>query len=201
MRGLLAAWALVLAGVACADEALWKLLQGGGQVVMVRHALTEPGVGDPVGMTLEDCATQRNLSAPGRAEAVRLGEALRQRRVPVAGVHSSPWCRAQESAKLALGQPVQVQPALGNLFGRPERSAQQVAELRRLVQRPREGNLFLFTHGSTTLALTGVSPGTSEMVILTPQPGGFRVAGRLGVPPDWPAGSGRGASSTGQRPP
>ena len=94
-----------------------------------------------------------------------------------------------------------MQPALGNLFGRPERSAQQVAELRQLVQRPREGNLFLFTHGSTTLALAGVSPGTSEMVILTPQPGGFRVAGRLAVHPGSAAGTGRGASSTGQRPP
>jgi len=56
-----------------------------------------------------------------------------------------------------------------------------VAQWKLLVQRPREGNLFLFTHGSTTLALTGISPGTSEMVILTPQQGGFRVAGRLGV--------------------
>ncbi|MGV3570749.1 MAG: histidine phosphatase family protein [Ramlibacter sp.] len=180
-RGLLAGGMMVLAGAACADEALWQLLQGGGQVVMVRHALTDPGVGDPDGMKLEDCSTQRNLSEQGRGEAARLAEALRNRRVPVAGVLSSPWCRALETAKLVLGRPVQVQPALGNLFGRPERSEQQVAELRKLVQRPRAGNLFLFTHGSTTLALTGVSPGTSEMVILTPQPGGFRVAGRLAV--------------------
>lgn len=179
--GLLAAWTLLLAGAACADEALWKLLQGGGQVVMVRHALTDPGVGDPDGMKLGDCGSQRNLSAQGRAEATRLGEALRSRRVPVAGVLSSPWCRALETAKLVLDRPARVEPALGNLFGRPERSAQQVAQLKQLVQRPPEGNLFLFTHGSTTLALTGVSPGTSEMVILTPQHGGFRVAGRLGV--------------------
>lgn len=72
-------------------------------------------------------------------------------------------------------------PALGNLFGRPEREAAQVAQLKEIVQRaPRAGNLFLVTHGSTTLALTGVSPGTAEMVVLTPQAGGgFRVAGRL----------------------
>jgi len=38
--------------VARADEALWKLLQSGGQVVLIRHALTTPGVGDPEGMTL-----------------------------------------------------------------------------------------------------------------------------------------------------
>ena len=51
------------------------------------------------------------------------------------------------------------------------------------MQAPRAGNLFMVTHGSTTLALTGVSPATAEMVVLTPQAGGgFRVAGRLRVP-------------------
>ena len=52
--------------------------------------------------------------------------------------------------------------------------------LQSLVRRPEGGNLFMVTHGSTTYALTGESPGTGEMVVLTPQPGGgFRVAGRL----------------------
>jgi hypothetical protein len=73
-------------------------------------------------------------------------------------------------------------PALGNLFGRREREAQQVAQLRPLVRAAPAGNVFWFTHGSTTLALTGVSPGTGEMVVLSPQAGGgFRVAGRLVV--------------------
>lgn len=45
---------------------------------------------------------------------------------------------------------------------------------------PALGNLFLVTHGSTRLALTGGSPATSEMVVLAPRPdGAFRVAGRL----------------------
>jgi phosphohistidine phosphatase SixA len=179
---LLAGWMSLAAATAWADEALWSLLQGGGQVVMVRHALTDPGAGDPPDMRLEDCATQRNLNEQGRGEAARLGEALRSRRIPVDAVLASPWCRTMETARIVLGRPVQVEPALGNLFGHPERTAQQVAQLRKFAQRvPRGGNLFLFTHGSTTQALTGVSPGTAEMVILTPQPRGFRVAGRLAV--------------------
>ena len=173
----------LLAPVTQADEALWRLLQGGGQVVLVRHALTDPGVGDPPGFRLEDCGTQRNLSAEGRREAQRLGEALRARKVPVEQVLSSPWCRCIETARLAFGASPQLQPALSNLFGRREREAAQVAELRGIVQRPAGGgNLFLVTHGSTTQALTGVSPGTAEMVVLTPQAGGFRVAGRRAVP-------------------
>ena len=68
---------------ASADEALWSLLKGGGQVILVRHALTTPGVGDPEGMTLGDCSTQRNLNDEGRAHARQLGDAFRTRGVAV----------------------------------------------------------------------------------------------------------------------
>ena len=172
-----------LAPGARADEALWALLGRGGHAVLLRHAVTDTGVGDPPGFRLGVCATQRNLSEQGRSDARRLGEELRARRVPVAGLLSSPWCRCLETARLAFGREAEVEPALGNLFGRAELEAAQVAALRALVGRPvAGGNVFLVTHGSTTYALTGVSPGTAEMVIVEPRPGGaFRVAGRLSV--------------------
>jgi phosphohistidine phosphatase SixA len=170
-------------GTAWADDATWSLLQQGGHVVLLRHALTDPGVGDPPGFRLDDCRTQRNLSEQGARDARRLGEALRARKVPVAQVLSSPWCRCVDTSRLVFGAAPELHPALGNLFGRQEREAQQVTELRKLVRAPQRGNLFLVTHGSTTLALTGVSPATSEMVVLTPQAdGSFRVAGRLAAP-------------------
>ena len=182
-RWLVAGALAMAATLAQADEALWALLKQGGQVVMVRHALTDPGVGDPPGFQPGDCRTQRNLSEEGRAEARRLGEALRARGVQATSVLSSPWCRCLDTAQLVFGRAAEPRPELGNLFGRPEREANQVAALRKLVQAPRAGNLFMVTHGSTTLALTGVSPATAEMVVLTPQAGGgFRVAGRLRVP-------------------
>jgi hypothetical protein len=41
----------------------------------------------------------------------------------------------------------------------------------------------MVSHGSTILALTGVSPGTGEMVVVTPLGAGkFKVVGRLEVP-------------------
>ena len=180
LQCLLVGAAAPLARATDAEEALWSLLQSGGQVVLLRHALTEPGVGDPPGFRVDACGTQRNLSEQGRADARRLGEVLRARRVPVARVLSSPWCRCLETARLAFGREAEVERALGNLFGRRELEQQQVARLRTLVRAPQGGNLFMVTHGSTTSALTGVSPATGEMVVLTPQAGGaFRVAGRL----------------------
>jgi broad specificity phosphatase PhoE len=176
--------ALVLAGgpARAADaEALWALLEGGGQVVMIRHAVTTPGVGDPPGFRLDDCATQRNLTDAGRADARRLGEAFRARGIRVERVRSSPWCRCLETARLAFGA-AETWAALGNLFGRPEARAAQVREMEPVLAEPRAGgpNLVLVTHGSTIQAVTGVSPATAEMVIVTPRGGGrFTVAGRL----------------------
>jgi broad specificity phosphatase PhoE len=181
-RALVLLFALLLAPAAHADDALWSLLTKGGQVVLIRHAATDPGVGDPPGFSLEDCRTQRNLSPAGRREAERLGNAFRARAVPVADVLSSPWCRCVETAKLAFGG-ARTERALDNLFGRAENREHQTVAFRRLVAAaPREGNLVLVTHGSTTMAFTGLSPGTGELVIVTPEGGGaYRVAGRIAL--------------------
>lgn len=178
---LLALLALLLwQPLAQADEALWRLLAKGGQVLVIRHGLTTPGVGDPPGFRLEDCATQRNLSEEGRAEARKLGAALKARKVPLGEVLASPWCRCVETARLAFGGSTRWD-ALSNVFGRPENVAAQLKALRPRVAAHRgKDNLVLVTHGSTTHALTGVSPATGEIVILTPGgEEGFRVAGRL----------------------
>jgi broad specificity phosphatase PhoE len=179
---------LVVLGIssAQADEALWTLLKGGGQVVLIRHTITTPGVGDPPGFKLEDCSTQRNLTDEGRGHAKRIGEAWRARGIPVERVVSSPWCRCVETAKLAFGKHDEVSTALNNLFGRQENRDRQVEQMKALVSSknsPKKANLVLVSHGSTIVALTGVSPGTGEMVVVTPQGGGkFAVAGRLEVP-------------------
>jgi phosphohistidine phosphatase SixA len=177
----LAALLLLLPSTAVADEHLWTLLKGGGQVVLIRHGLTTPGVGDPPGFRLEDCSTQRNLNDEGRRESERVGAAFRARRIPVERVLTSPWCRCVETARLAGWGGAEVWTPLSNLFGRPENRDEQVRQMRtRVSARPGAGNLVLVTHGSTIAALTGINPDTAEMVVVTPQGDGrFAVAGRL----------------------
>lgn len=173
----------LVAGPAAADEALWALLQKGGQIVLIRHGLTTPGVGDPPGFSLAECKTQRNLADAGRREAERLGAALRTRGVPIAQVRSSPWCRCVETARLAFGAEPVIDDTLANLFEFPQNRERQQAQFRKLVAAaPRQGNLMLVTHGSTTAAFTGINQGTAEMVIVTPEGGEkYRVAGRLAL--------------------
>ena len=168
---------------AWADDELWDLLRQGGQVVLVRHAVTEAGIGDPKNFRLEDCTTQRNLSEEGRQHARRIGEAFRLYKVPIDRVLTSPWCRCVETASLAFGKP-ELLPALSNLFGRSEHKQKNVDELTALVSEPRKGgNLVLVTHGSTILALTRIPVQMGEVMVLTPQGGGrFALAGRFTVP-------------------
>jgi broad specificity phosphatase PhoE len=180
---LLATTALTLPASARASEPLWTLLESGGQVVLVRHGSTPPGVGDPPGYRLDDCATQRNLSATGREEARRIGAAFTARGIPVERVLSSPWCRCLETARLAFGTAEPWDP-LRSLFADRTRQAEQVRAFRDLAGEKRAGsNVILVTHGANIVAFVGVSPAMGEMVIVTPQGGGaFTVAGRLPPP-------------------
>jgi broad specificity phosphatase PhoE len=134
------------------------------------------------GFTLEDCSTQRNLSEEGRAQARRLGQALAEREVPIGEVLASPWCRCLETARLAFGR-ARTWDALSNLHARQQNAERQVRAMRpRIAAHAGKENLVLVSHGSTAFALTGEHPAMGEFLVLKPQPGGFRVAGRLNLP-------------------
>ena len=175
------AWLTLLPLAASANDALWSYLQKGGQIVLMRHAVTTPGVGDPPGFRLDDCSTQRNLTDDGRQHARRVGAAFRMQGIVIERVLTSPWCRCIETANLAFGK-AEVTSALGNLFTHPENRDRQVREMRELLAVPLKGNRIFVSHGATIVALTGVSLNTAEMLIVTPQPRGeFVVQGRLSV--------------------
>jgi phosphohistidine phosphatase SixA len=180
LGALLLAAAHAVASAAAADEELWTLLKAGGQVIVMRHASTDKSVGDPPNFRLDDCATQRNLSAEGREEAQRVGAAFRARAVPIGRVLSSQWCRCLETARLAFGDPTPW-PALNSTFRNRELEPERTREVRALAgERPPAGNLVLVTHQLNIAALTSVYPAEGELVVLSPLGGGrLRVAGRL----------------------
>ena len=181
---LFAAAALVLPVGSKAAEPpadLLAALQRGGHVLLVRHAQTEPGIGDPPGMRLSDCATQRNLSAAGREQARAIGAAVRSRAIPVAAVKSSQWCRCLDTARLAFGDhaPVAAWPVLNSFFEDRSVEAARTRELRAaLAGAPVEANVVWVTHQVNITALTGVVPAPGEVVVVRKAPDGVVVAGR-----------------------
>src|SRR5438128_491577 len=111
-----------LPGAHAGDGGLWTELRRGGLALLMRHGSTLPGLGDPPGFRVADCATQRNLSPEGRDEARRVGERLKHERVRVAHVYTSPWCRCRDTAMLAFVRADDWEP-LSSFFDLPERES------------------------------------------------------------------------------
>lgn len=163
IRLLLIAFALLAAGAAAAEP--WPAIPA-GSVVLIRHALA-PGVGDPPGFKLDDCATQRNLSDEGRADARRIGEQFRARRIDVGAVWASQWCRTKETAELAFPGRMQERPAFNSFFGRRDEVPTQTAQAKRELAAWRgPGVLVVVTHQVNITALTGLALGSGEAVLL-----------------------------------
>ena len=174
----LAAVLLAFSALQVSAEDAWQTIRP-GSVVLFRHALA-PGGGDPPGWRLNDCSTQRNLSAEGQAQARRIGEAFRQRRIDVSTVWSSQWCRTRETADLAFpGQWVD-QPPFNSFFGTPAQGAAQTrAALDLLLSRPGRGVTVVITHQVNITALTGVFPGSGEGVVVDTSGQALKVLGRV----------------------
>lgn len=164
-----------------ANEATWQALKEGGLVILMRHSLA-PGIGDPPGFVLEQCDTQRNLSASGRAQAEAAGRAFRERDIPIAAVYSSRWCRALETGELmALGE-VEPMVWLDSFFrGRGNQAQITQAAQQQISAWQGEGNLLLITHQVNITALIGGGVGSGEMIVLRPSVDSFQVVGRLSV--------------------
>lgn len=167
-----------------ADEAALAALKAGGHVMIVRHGLTTPGFGDPLGFKIEDCATQRNLVEEGREQARRLGKLLREHSISIERVLSSQWCRAQETAKLIDAGPVETLAISNNLYGRPALREAQTRELRAAIAAwSGRGTLLIVSHGSVIFSLAGENPREAEGFVLKPAPGtaqGFAIVGKIG---------------------
>jgi phosphohistidine phosphatase SixA len=168
-----------------ADEAAaLAALRQGGYVALMRHAEAPGGAGDPPGFRLDDCRTQRNLSAKGRAEAVAAGERLRREGIAFSRILSSPWCRCRETGELmAMGQ-VTIEPAFSNAFVMFDKRESLTQEARAVIARwDKAGNLLVMTHGSNIAALTGINPAEGEILVFTAQDvGALQLVGRLPPP-------------------
>ena len=178
---MLLAWALP--AFAADDARLWAQLRHGGNVLLMRHASTGTGAGDPAGFKLDDCSTQRNLSDAGRDEARRIGERLKRERVPVAQVLASPWCRCRDTAMLAFGRAEDWAP-LSSVFDLPDRDREYTERVKKRVgtysSRDLKGNVVMVTHNVNIASLTKLSVAPGEMVVVRPDGCcGLRVVGRL----------------------
>jgi phosphohistidine phosphatase SixA len=185
----LASWAVALLSIlslAQANEApAWAALRGGGVVALMRHASAPGGTGDPPGFRLDDCTTQRNLDAQGRADARAVGAKLRAERVRFARVLSSPWCRCVDTARLLDAGAVQTEATFSNVVVLADQREALSAGARRLIEGwAGPGSLLVVTHGANIRELTGIQPAEGEIVVVRggrQSDGPLRALGRVPV--------------------
>jgi phosphohistidine phosphatase SixA len=182
--GLAAALAACVTPTDGGAERALAALKAGGHYGLMRHTKA-PGKGNAPTSRLGDCATQRNLDAAGRAEARGIGEGLRRAGVTIFKVYASRWCRGMETAELLAvgvraGAPVQTLDILDDLSVAPERELVQTKRLASLVAEPiRTPSVVLVTHFDNIAALTRISTGEGDIVVVKPAGGRFEVVGRI----------------------
>ncbi len=168
MRVIILSLLLVVAQASAygGDSAPLGLLHEKGHVLLLRHALA-PGFGDPSHFDVNDCATQRNLSAEGINQAKMIGEQLRAAGLGDLRVYTSFWCRCVDTAEaLDLTTP-QRHPGLNSFFQQREKRDQIVTEMRELLASLEdETPAVLVTHQVNIRAVTGHTVRSGEGVIV-----------------------------------
>jgi broad specificity phosphatase PhoE len=180
-HGICLAMALLASAKVQAQGDPWQALRQPGHAAFMRHSEAPGGAGDPSGFRQDDCATQRNLSENGRAQARRTALALQRHSVAFEQVFTSPWCRCRETAMLVAGKRGEDLAALSNLVGREENRTSQIAALKaRLAELDPSSRVLFVTHGILIAALIGVHPAQGEIVLVRIGTAGeLSVAGRL----------------------
>jgi hypothetical protein len=157
------------------ETLITRAMAKGGYVIYLRHADRLSGPRERLDSAsplagFSDCAQQRNLSAAGRGQAVRIGQAFESFGVPVGAVYALPLCRTRETAELAFGHATLDAELYDPAF---------VGRL--LAQSPAAGtNTVLVDTEDQVRRLAGIELAPGEAAIFKPDgKGGFRYHGML----------------------
>ena len=119
---------------------------------------------------LRSCSSQRNLGDYGRKQASEIGQWLAAQGIIEARVFSSPWCRCMDTATLLNKGKAVPESSLGSFFEEMSRGDKQTRELEAFIQKQLSSSnkapLILVSHQVNIRALTGVSVGSGQMLLV-----------------------------------
>jgi hypothetical protein len=159
---------------------LLQELRKGGYILYFRHTATDFSKNDDAMTSFEDCASQRNLTDAGRAQARAIGDEIRALAIPVGKVIASPYCRTVETAMLIFGRAEKMSDVRGGpgTANSPER----YAGLRKLLSStpPAGTNLAIASHGNPFHAVAGPPYlAEGEAAVVRPLGKDFEIVARI----------------------
>jgi phosphohistidine phosphatase SixA len=172
-------------------EALVKALRQSGYVIVMRHASSPPKAPDKQIANADNVNLERQLDEGGRASAMAMGKALRELKIPIGDVFTSPTYRALETVRFAqLGHP-QPYAELGDggqsMQGGTE--AQAAWLQKKVTQFPKGANTIIVTHlPNITRAFPQLASGLADgeaLVFGSDGKGGTTLVTRIKIE-EWP---------------
>ena len=181
---------LLLLTQVLSGSTLVNALRGGGYVIVMRHASSPREAPDKASANPDNIKLERQLDEAGRASAIAMGAAIRDLKIPIAAVFSSPTYRAMETVRLAQFPNPHAQSELGDGGQSMQATSDaQAAWLKDRVSRASAGtNIVLVTHMPN---LSRAFPewgavADGEAIILKPDGnGGATIVGRIKIE-EWP---------------
>ncbi len=157
-----------------ATTQLLQQLQAGGYTLYLRHGPTNNSIADRVpAVDLNDCGTQRPLTEAGQALMAKVGQSMRQAKIPIGEFRVSPLCRAKDSAAAAFpDRAPEVDPLLMYVANfTASQKAPVISNTRRLLSVPVASgeNRLLLAHAPNLMELIGYFPKEGTLVIFRPK--------------------------------
>ena len=170
---------------------LVEALQRGGYVIVMRHASSPMELPTRDTANADNYRDERQLDERGRTAATEMGKALRELKIPIGEVLSSPTYRALETIKFAELGEARTIPELGE-NGRSMQGTSNVQSewLRhRVTEFPKGTNTLLVTHNPNLTAAfpqdaVGIADGEA-LVFGSDGKGGATLVARIKIE-DWP---------------
>jgi phosphohistidine phosphatase SixA len=164
-------------------------LREGGYVMVMRHASSPREAPDQRTANADNTALERQLDEAGRAGAAAMGKALRDLKIPIGSVLTSPTYRAMETVRLAQLTNPKSHEELGDgghsMQGITDAQAIWLRE--RAAQLPQGTNTIIVTHmPNIARAFPNWGPiADGEIIVVGPDgQGGTRPVGRIRIE-DW----------------
>lgn len=168
-------------------QELVKALQSGGVVILMRHAASPRAVPEQAAANPDNKTLERQLDETGRNTAAAMGKALRDLKVPVGAVLSSPTYRALETVKLAQLPAAKTYPELGDggQSMTPASAGQSNWLWQQVLQFPKGSNTVIVTHSPNISAAfpdyaSGLADGEA-LVLGSDGKGGITLLARVKI--------------------